>query len=310
MGAAVGAGGTAWLARRWVRHRRLAVVPLLLIVLLGTTGTMLAIGTAQRTSTAFAVTSSAATSPTSSSTRRSARRRPTRYPIAAGRHRGHDRCPLRRHRRRWRTSPAWRDRGQREEPTEITFVFGSHDGRYVDADRPVVEAAGSRPGRPRSPSARRRRAPWGSRSATSCHSPSGHRGRPRRREGGRRVLGGGGRADRGRAVDHRRSDQDDRRGAAQRAVQPAPGDLVARHRPPLRLPAAPARPGAEPGREHRHRGPGRLRGVLPLLRCRSPTVPPGSSRRSRSSFAGSSRSTPSWPRSKTPPGWAGTAPVS
>ena len=27
-----------------------------------------------------------------------------------------------------------------EEPTEITFVFGSHDGRYVEADRPVVEA--------------------------------------------------------------------------------------------------------------------------------------------------------------------------
>ena len=46
-------GGARWLTPRWLRHRWLAVLPLLLIVLVGTTGTMLALGSAERTSEAF-----------------------------------------------------------------------------------------------------------------------------------------------------------------------------------------------------------------------------------------------------------------
>ena len=45
---------TRWLAGRWLRRRAVGVLPLLLVVLIGTAGTVIALDSAQRTSSAFA----------------------------------------------------------------------------------------------------------------------------------------------------------------------------------------------------------------------------------------------------------------
>jgi ABC-type lipoprotein release transport system permease subunit len=52
--AGVPRAATAWLTRRWLRRRWLSLVPLALIVTVGGAGTLIALGAAQRTDTAYA----------------------------------------------------------------------------------------------------------------------------------------------------------------------------------------------------------------------------------------------------------------
>ena len=136
-----GRGGTAWLMARWLRRRWLAALPLLFIVLAGTTGTIVALATAQRTSEAFdrylalANVGDVVLNPSVSSTEIDAviRSLPGVTEVTteslfmvtndAG-------------------APRPRrlvDQGGVESGT-VAGVFGSHDGRYIEMDRPVVEA--------------------------------------------------------------------------------------------------------------------------------------------------------------------------
>ena len=126
---------------RWLRRRRLAALPLLLIVLAGTTGTILALGTAQRTSAAFgrylerANVGDVVVNPSVSSTEVDAviRSLPgvtevtTESLFMVTNDEG---------------APRQRrlvDQGGVESGS-VSGVFGSHDGRYTDMDRPVVQA--------------------------------------------------------------------------------------------------------------------------------------------------------------------------
>jgi hypothetical protein len=132
--------GTGWIMTRWLRSRWLAVVPLLLIVGIGTTGTMLAFGTSQRTSDAYgrylerAHVGDVVLNPSVRSTEIDAviRSLPgvTRvttdslFLVTAD-----DGRP--------------RTRAEVEEAGEqggVAALFGSHDGRYADMDRPVVQS--------------------------------------------------------------------------------------------------------------------------------------------------------------------------
>ena len=134
-------GGTRWLTPRWLRHRWLAVLPLLLIVLVGTTGTMLALGSAERTSDAFdrylerANVGDVVVNPSVSSTEVDAiiRSLPgvtevtseSLFMVTAD-------------------GGEPRPRGSVDdaevETGSAAGVFGSHDGRYATMDRPVVQA--------------------------------------------------------------------------------------------------------------------------------------------------------------------------
>ena len=44
---------TGWVARRWFRRRAVAMIPFTLLVVIGTTGTLVALGAADRTASAY-----------------------------------------------------------------------------------------------------------------------------------------------------------------------------------------------------------------------------------------------------------------
>ena len=133
-------GGTAWLGARWLRERAPAVTPLLVVVVLGTAGAMLAAGTAQRTSSAYdhflerAHVGDVLINPSLSSTDidQVIRRLPGVTEVTSDalfmvtNDEG---------------QPRTRDAVESEEgPGGIVGVFGSHDGRYASTDRPEVRA--------------------------------------------------------------------------------------------------------------------------------------------------------------------------
>jgi hypothetical protein len=134
-------GGARWLTPRWMRHRWLAVMPVLLIVLVGTTGTMLALGSAERTSEAFdrylerANVGDVVVNPSVSSTEVDAIIRSLQgitevtseslFKVTADQGEPRPRAKL--------------DDGA-VAAGSAAGVFGSHDGRYAEMDRPVVQA--------------------------------------------------------------------------------------------------------------------------------------------------------------------------
>jgi putative ABC transport system permease protein len=134
-------GGTAWLTWRWLRRRWLGALPLLVIMLVGTTGTIVALGTAQRTSEAFdrylqrANVGDVVINPSVNSTEVDAviRSLPGITEVTTESLfmvTNDDGAPRPRR---------VVDEGGVESGT-VSGVFGSHDGRYVDMDRPVIRA--------------------------------------------------------------------------------------------------------------------------------------------------------------------------
>jgi hypothetical protein len=133
--------GTAWVMGRWLRRRWPAALPLSVTVLLGATGTLVALGTAQRTSEAFdrylerANVGDVVVNPSVSSTEVDAVIRSlagvtevsTESLFMVTNDEGAPR-PRR-----------LVDQGDVESGS-IAGVFGSHDGRYSEMDRPVVQA--------------------------------------------------------------------------------------------------------------------------------------------------------------------------
>ena len=124
-----------WLAGRWFRQRWLAAVPLALIVAVGGTGTMIAVGAADRTSSAYgdylehADVGDLVINP-SLNTRQIGeviRDLPNVEQVTSDMMLGatfDDGRP--------------RPRFEVEETDYQSFTFGSHDGRYFEMDRPIV----------------------------------------------------------------------------------------------------------------------------------------------------------------------------
>ncbi len=131
--------GTAWLARRWLRARRFAVVPLLLVVAVGGTGAMVALSSADRTANAFrdhldranvgdlVLNPSLSTKEIDEVIRAlpGVEETTTASAFTVTRDDGH---------------PRPRGEVMLNQSTSDTGVMGSHDGRFVDMDRPIVVA--------------------------------------------------------------------------------------------------------------------------------------------------------------------------